>query len=128
MLNNSFFSLLSSEQLPADPGNFSLKFIIGLHAGHPIFGGHFPGSPVVPGVCQIQMIHELLEGYLQMPLRLILSDQIKFLRMIDPGKVPELEVSLRFRRNHDLNVDVNATIMAGSDTFLKFKGQFSPTP
>lgn len=128
MLNNSFFSLLSSEQLPADPGTFSLKFIIVLHAGHPIFSGHFPGNPVVPGVCQIQMIHELLAGYLQMPLRLIRSDQIKFLRMIDPGKNPELDVNLRFRRNHDLNVDVNATIMAGSDIFLKFKGQFSPRP
>lgn len=125
MLKNSFFSFRPAEQTDADPHDPSLKFVLTLNPEHPIYKGHFPGNPVVPGVCQIRMIHELLEEQLQVPLRLTASDQIKFLRMIDPRYDPELEVHIRIRESETPEKDVNATIMAGPVTFLKFKGHFS---
>lgn len=128
MLKNSFFSLRPAEKTDAAASDPVLKFILTLNSEHPIYKGHFPGNPVVPGVCQIRMIHEVLEEQLQVPLRLTAADQIKFLRMIDPRNDPELEVDLRIRRTETLEVDVNATIMAGPVIFLKFKGHFSPTP
>lgn len=39
----------------------SILSIVSVDAGHKIFEGHFPGQPVLPGVCQIQLIKELLE-------------------------------------------------------------------
>ena len=34
---------------------------ISIDRDHTIFKGHFPGNPVMPGVCMIQIIKELTE-------------------------------------------------------------------
>ena len=34
---------------------------IKLNPKHEIFKGHFPGKPIMPGVCMIQIIKELTE-------------------------------------------------------------------
>ncbi|MBQ0740088.1 3-hydroxyacyl-ACP dehydratase, partial [Aquimarina celericrescens] len=42
-------------------GNISTVTIT-INKNHKIFKGHFPGNPVTPGVCMIQIIKELAEG------------------------------------------------------------------
>lgn len=32
---------------------------IGFNASHPVFQGHFPGHPIVPGACLVQIAEEL---------------------------------------------------------------------
>ena len=44
----------------------------------PVYGGHFPGRPVVPGACILQVAKELTERALGMPLRLLEVGNIKF--------------------------------------------------
>ena len=34
---------------------------ISIDVHHKIFEGHFPGQPVLPGVCMIQIVKELVE-------------------------------------------------------------------
>ena len=71
----------------------TLSCTLSFNAGHPIFDGHFPGNPIVPGVCTIQIINELLERALGQKLRLANSSNIKFLQLITPGVHPELHIS-----------------------------------
>ncbi|MFT4024998.1 MAG: 3-hydroxyacyl-ACP dehydratase, partial [Flavihumibacter sp.] len=52
------------------------------NADHAIFGGHFPGQPVVPGVCMIQMVQEVMETALGRRMQLVSSGSIKFLQFI----------------------------------------------
>ncbi len=40
-------------------GEQTITATIALHTTHPIFEGHFPGQPILPGVCQTQMCVEL---------------------------------------------------------------------
>ena len=40
-----------------------------LNPQHPIYNGHFPQQPVVPGVCMLQMIKECIEKIQQAPLQ-----------------------------------------------------------
>lgn len=35
-------------------------FRVRLDAAHPIYAGHFPGNPVLPGVCTLQIVRECL--------------------------------------------------------------------
>lgn len=35
------------------------SYTIGFNSSHPVFGGHFPGHPIVPGACLVQIAQEL---------------------------------------------------------------------
>jgi len=62
-------------------------------ATHPIFAGHFPQQPVVPGVCTMAMIKDLLEQALGKKLLLRSTGQVKFLRLILPDVTPVAAIS-----------------------------------
>lgn len=55
-----------------------------LNATHDVFKGHFPDSPVMPGVCMIQMIKELIEQALDKKLFLNVVSNVKFMAIINP--------------------------------------------
>ena len=52
---------------------------------HKIFEGHFPGQPVVPGVCLIQSLKEIIEESEGRKFQLESASNIKFLAVIDPN-------------------------------------------
>ena len=56
LLINDFFYLRSSTH-----SNEIINAQLQLNPAHRVFEGHFPGQPVVPGVCMVQMIKEILE-------------------------------------------------------------------
>jgi 3-hydroxyacyl-[acyl-carrier-protein] dehydratase len=97
-------------------------FTIKLNPDHPVYGGHFPGNPVVPGVCQVQMIKELTSVILEKDVILSQSDNIKFLSMIRPAETPVLKVSIDIREKETGSWNVTGTISKDEQVFLKFKG------
>lgn len=96
---------------------------IKLNETHDIFKGHFPDSPVVPGVCLIQISKELLEKSLNTSTQLIQSSQVKFLAIVDPTVDAVLNVALETKEQEGL-ISANAVISAGEKVFFKFKGVF----
>ncbi|MCB0454563.1 MAG: 3-hydroxyacyl-ACP dehydratase [Aequorivita sp.] len=65
-----------------------------LNKDHAIFKGHFPGNPVMPGVCMIQIIKELTEEATGKNLFLTVSSNIKFMAIINPEKNPDLQLAI----------------------------------
>lgn len=63
-----------------------------LNKDHEIFKGHFPGNPVMPGVCMIQIIKELTEETTGKDLFLAVSSNIKFMAIINPEKNSDLQL------------------------------------
>ncbi len=51
---------------------------------HFIYKAHFPGEPITPGVCIIQIAQELLEDALGRTLRIVKVKNVKFLSIITP--------------------------------------------
>ncbi|MDN3723346.1 3-hydroxyacyl-ACP dehydratase [Aequorivita sp. SDUM287046] len=68
--------------------------MVHLNKDHAIFKGHFPGNPVMPGVCMIQIIKELTEEATGKNLFLAVSSNIKFMAIINPDKNPDLKISI----------------------------------
>jgi len=66
---------------------------------HPIFSGHFPGRPVVPGVCMVQIIKHLVIRALGRE-DIILSEghQLKFLQLIIPDRKDLVQVAVTVGR------------------------------
>lgn len=95
-----------------------------LDAGHAIFAGHFPGQPVLPGVCQLALVKEVLETHLQKKLLLKKADQVKFMAMVDPRRTPHLELTLQLTETEGIYT-VQALLAAGGIVFLKSKARFA---
>lgn len=65
-----------------------------LDKDHEIFKGHFPGNPVMPGVCMIQIIKELTEEATGKDLFLSVATNIKFMAIINPEINPDLQLAI----------------------------------
>ena len=124
MLSGNFFDIQSFTGSDPDAAPQQFTGVIRLDPGHRIYQGHFPGNPVVPGVCQVQIVKELVEKSVNHPLMLTASDNIKFLSMINPYLNPELEFSILVKPVSDRHISATASLRSGSSVFLKFRGEF----
>ena len=94
MLIDSLFTIRSREETPA-----GCTYVLAPDAGHAIYGAHFPGDPVTPGVCIIQTVKELAERTVGRPLFLRTVRNAKFLRVIDPRKATEVTFPLAIEQS-----------------------------
>ena len=97
---------------------------IKINPNHDIFKGHFPQQAIVPGVSQILMLKEILSDYLQVDLCLNSSKSIKFLAIIDPNKMQNLDLEITFKLEGD-KYKVSAIISKNETKYLKFRGIYS---
>ena len=111
--------LFTFTDLQAD--GYKLKTTISLNAEHPIFQGHFPGQPVLPGVCMMQMVKEVTEVYLDKKLRLQKARELKFLSFIDPLEHPSIQMELAIKTTDD-GIKVDAKLLNNTTIFFKFSG------
>jgi 3-hydroxyacyl-[acyl-carrier-protein] dehydratase len=103
--------------------NHHINVEFSLNPDHDMFKGHFPGQPVLPGVCQMTLIRLFLEKALNLPLALKNADQIKFLSMIDPSLVHNLMSEITYKQEND-EVLIQASITNPEAVFLKYKAIF----
>ena len=98
---------------------------ISFNPGHDIFKGHFPTIPVVPGVCMMQIVKEVLEQQLSQSLLLKESSQMKFLTLITPNENPVVDLKIKYSIN-DTNVDIQAELFNSERAFFKMKALYNP--
>jgi 3-hydroxyacyl-[acyl-carrier-protein] dehydratase len=127
MLKDSFFTVSGLVPVESDmiPTRQKIIFRVALDPSHSIYQGHFPGNPVVPGVCQAEMIRELLGIWVNGEVRLLKADNIKYLSMINPFENGNIQVDIDRKEKGNGMIDVSAMITAEAVVFLKFKGTFT---
>ena len=114
-------NLFTFTDLQAEGDN--LKTTIKLNAGHSIFKGHFPGQPILPGVCMMQMVKEVTEVYMDKKIKLLKAREIKFLSFIDPIEHASIQMELSIKIiNNEIKVD--ALLLNDTTLFFKFSGLF----
>jgi 3-hydroxyacyl-[acyl-carrier-protein] dehydratase len=94
-----------------------------LNKDHAIFKGHFPGNPVMPGVCMIQIIKELTEEAVQKKLFLSISSNIKFMAIINPEKNPDLTLNIDIAEKEE-EIKVKNTTSFDETVALKLGATF----
>ncbi len=119
-LKNDFYTIKESSVIGA---NQTLT-VVHLNVDHDIYKGHFPEMPVVPGVCQLQMIKELLEGHLGKKLLTVTGDNIKFTGMIVPPQNAIINIEMTHTLKDAGIISVDARLFFEGTTFTKFKGTF----
>jgi 3-hydroxyacyl-[acyl-carrier-protein] dehydratase len=103
--------------------NGEINALVYLNPEHEIYKGHFPGRPVVPGVCQMLIIKEILSVVLKKDIRLVSSRSIKFLSVIDPEKVVKVRVSISYKQEEG-KIKAVAGIFNDEIKFFKLKGVY----
>jgi 3-hydroxyacyl-[acyl-carrier-protein] dehydratase len=63
-------------------------------ADDPVFAGHFPARPLLPGVFQLEMARVAAEAVLQSPLAILEITRAKFLRPIIPEETVRVELQV----------------------------------
>ena len=72
-----------------DGSSFTVRF----NPSHPIFAGHFPGHPIVPGACLVQIAEDLSARIMERPVRFTAVKNLKFRQALTPDA--EVTVTLQ---------------------------------
>lgn len=117
MLLDNFYRIIHIEEKE----NGKQEIEIELNSGHVLYRGHFPGQPVVPGVCSLQMIKESAEQILNRPLQYVQIASSKFLSAINPLETPLLHLSIKLEETEDHLFKVQAEGICNEKGFIKLK-------
>ncbi len=120
MVLKDFYSILSQEK--TGDTKFNIRILV--NANHEVFKGHFPGNPIMPGVCMIQIIKELTESITQSSLMIQTLSNVKFMALINPEINPELLLELDITTTEDDLVKVKNTTYFNETTALKLSNVY----
>ena len=87
-LINDFYHIVATDD---SEGKYVCK--VKMNAAHNIYSVHFPGNPVTPGVCLVQMVAEMLEQKYSKRFVLSTAVNIKFKRLVSPNDEPSFVFS-----------------------------------
>lgn len=116
LLQNTYYEI-------TDAGTDSREgvFRIRLLPGCEVYRGHFPGHPVCPGVCNIEMIKECAMLLTGRKLFISTIRQCRLTAVASPSICPEVDVTVGIRPVEEGFV-VSARISDKEKTYMEYKG------
>ncbi len=108
-LRNSLYYILESNE-----SEYKIRF----DASHPIFAGHFPGHPIVPGACLVQIAEELLSAHLGQKIRFTSVRNLKFRQPVTPDQEVTLTLMLKEPTLNSQFSILNSTSASFTTTYM----------
>ena len=99
MLKDNFYHITAESA-----GEYTITF----DAQHAIFKAHFPGKPIVPGACLVQMAQEMASLWLQKTIIFTQIDNLKFLKLVTPDVAPTFQLEAKEDNKIRVSVMANA--------------------
>ena len=116
-LINDLFEVVSTQQRE-DSYQCQVKF----NPEHRIYKAHFPGNPITPGVCLMQMGEEMLEQKYGKQLQLSVVKTIRFKKIVGPNDTPIFTFMKEVLNQDVLSVDI--TVSDESEESVKMSLQY----
>lgn len=120
MVLKDFYNIVSQEKTADSKYNITIL----INEKHEVFKGHFPGNPIMPGVCMIQIIKELTESITQSSLMIQTLSNVKFMALINPEVNPELRLELEINTTDDDLIKVKNTTYFNDTIALKLSNAY----
>ena len=103
--------------------NGIIKADLSINPGSSIFKGHFPGQPVVPGACMLQLVKDVLESALGYSVQLKKAGNLKFVGMIEPTVTNAILLEIGYKLIVS-EVNVTAKLVYGNRVCFKMSATF----
>ena len=88
-----------------------------------IYAAHFPGHPVTPGVCIVQIVQELAADALRQPLDISEMQSVKFISVLTPDNGTAVDCTLDITATEDTTatdtIKIKATLRTADITIAK---------
>lgn len=91
---------------------------------HAIYRAHFPGNPITPGVCMIQLVGELLEVLAGRRLMLKRIANVKFQHVLSPVEYPACRVVFHVIETRERLWKIKASLREGEIRFAQLSMLF----
>jgi 3-hydroxyacyl-[acyl-carrier-protein] dehydratase len=123
MLINDLYTI--EKVIPLGTTGNKFRVVIRLNPDHDIFKGHFPGNPVLPGVCIIQILKEIVSRQIRMDVLIDRIISTRFLSMINPEADRVINFDLELQSGtENYQILCNTNIYSGTNVFCRYKGTF----
>lgn len=122
MLLNHFFTIKSHSLTDAASNKYTIA--IDLHGEHPVYEGHFPGNPVAPGVCLMQMVKETATFLIGNDLAIKQADTIKFMAVVNPIEHQHVTLDIQLKEVEIGVWKADSVLYSGDTVFFKLKAIF----
>jgi 3-hydroxyacyl-[acyl-carrier-protein] dehydratase len=103
----------------------SVQAALSINTDSDILKGHFPGHPVVPGACMLQIIKEVLESALGGSFQLKKADHLKFMSLVDPTNISEVQLEIDYRLQDDNSIYITSKLSNEDTVCFKLQGVFA---
>ncbi|MBQ3857448.1 3-hydroxyacyl-[acyl-carrier-protein] dehydratase [Segatella baroniae B14] len=117
LLLNKFYRVVSREEK-----DNNIVFHVELLPECDVYQGHFPGNPVSPGVCNIEMIKECVMQVVGRKLVMNKLDRCRLTAVASPSVCPTLDVTVHVEEGES-SVKVLASIADAQQQYMDFKGE-----
>ena len=112
MLKDNFYHITAE-----NAGEYTIAF----DAQHAIFQAHFPGKPIVPGACLVQIAQEMASLWLQKTIIFTQIDNLKFLKLVTPDVAPTFQLT---RKEND---QIRVCVIANEINYANFTATYMCT-
>lgn len=120
MLLKDFYKINSIERTDTQKHRISIS----INKNHQIFKGHFPGTPVIPGVCMLQIIKEIIEVIIKEKLILQKLVNVKFLTLMNPEVNSNLVLDFEISNTEDSLIKVKSNTIIDEKIALKMSSVY----
>lgn len=93
------------------------QFTISLLKECPIYRAHFPGQPITPGVCIVQIAQELLGQVVGQTLEISEVKNVKFLHVLSPIDNPVVDIVFTAIETSGESVSAKAEVKEATTMF-----------
>ncbi len=120
LLKDKFFSVENTVV-----SNEGATYYVRLLSDCDCYRGHFPGKPVSPGVCNIEMIRECAELFTGKDLFIEDIKQCRLTAVSSPAICPSLDIAINLIPASDgTSYEISASITDKDRTYMSLKGTF----